>query len=779
MSIADVGHLLDQTALSGSLRWRRPDVASPDFDGSIDLYDDLDLYLAACADPVGIAGRLPVFRPAARYELTSCNVNWTNWSARIAEAHGKPLGTSLAVGEDTRSAVALIGRPASVFATLFAARTDRSLHLVDSLVEAVGSLAMPHSSSTLFAAPEDADDLLLFGMLGAVERMLPTDRPWDDLPRYALITGRDLAALSWMTAKLIAAASRSDAGIAGMRGVRVRRYASADSGSNVCDSTQSPDGSTSANSKHLRQSELLASYRDRIDVMAFHAHGSEACAKGGDGTVLCGLHRTDAVFEPQAEGVLACGRGQPCPRGPHPVPLRQMATDVLMLATCNGLRLADSRTRPEFNFGLSFIDGDGLAYVSSAFSCSGGGAASIAFPAAMAAGCTVGEATVLINGLLHHARLDRIAFIAIADPEHRATAPARIRLTTGRLPTCIDLGSHHFAELVIADPRVLDAARNETLILTVTSDQGCEIVGYHRVQRCRDGSLAVVAMLFGFPNHLGRIHVVMADRRLASDQALATLARVDNWAELLRQFQIESANPEACEDFAALRHRLCLDVGRSLGALGIDGGTLIHLQRQLAFGDQLALATSEQLQEHLVPKLQGAFWLSNAQAEQYTFERSESAPCPTCRQPAFRRIMRHSTRGGCRTVMVCPKCGIGSDIGGGSAMTAINIEAPSLVMAGEELRLTVVVHVARATTVTMHPRLSTHDEFVAPPVPATAVFQADGPGAVRSDFVLNLPRELSPHRHYVKVLLACADSLAFASRPLFVQVASDAREDVS
>jgi len=623
---------------------------------------------------------------------------------------------------------------------------------------------------------EDADDVLLFGMLDAVEQMLTSFHPWQGLPKYGLVTGRDFAAASALTARLIAAASRPDAR---PDGIRVRRYAPAAFSSEVCTSTISLDGSVGADRRSLRQTELLASYRDRVDVMAFQAHGSEACAKGGDGTVLCGLHRTDTPYAPQVKGVLACGRGQTCPRGPHPVPLRQMAADVLMLATCNGLRLADSRIRPEFNFGLSFIDGDGLAYISSAFSCSGGGAASTVFAAAMAAGCTVGEATVLINGLLHHARLDRIAFVAIADPEHRATTAARVCWSTAALPAHIDLGSHHFAELAIKDPVVLDAAKHDTLALTATSDGGNEIVGYHRVQKCADGSLAVMALLFSFPEPLGRVHVVAADHRSASDRSLATLARLDYWAELLRLFEIDSLNPEGYGDFVDLRHRLRLEIGKQLGALGVDGGALIHLDRQLALGERLALAASEQVLEQLVPKLEGAFWLSNAQAEQHAFERGEPASCPTCREPAFCRIMRHVMGGEYRAVIVCPKCGIGSDIGSRSGITSIAIETPALVAAGGELRLTVFVRANRPITVAIHPRLSTHEEFVPPPTPEAAIIDIDESGAARADFLVEVPRDLSPHRHYVKVLVASADGLAFASRPLFVDVAADARAATS
>lgn len=721
--------------------------------------DDVAQYVAACVDQGRAAGRIPVLR---REAMGRDELDWAQQCDRILRAHDAPSPARAS----QCTVVAVAGHPASVCAALLAVRSGRPLRLVADLHEAVAAPTEPGTSQVLVTALEDADDALLFGILDETTRALATDQPWDEIPRHTLVTGRDLAALSWMVGKLVAAAGRSPASR-----VRLRDHAPSDGFSEVSELELRPPSDPRIGQERLRQAELLAAYRDRVDVMAFRTHGSEACAKGGDGTVLCGLHRGDATFEPDAEGVLACGRGLPCPRGPHPVPLRHMATDVLMVATCNGLRLADSRTRPEFNFGLSFIDGDGVAYVSSAFSSSGGSVASVAFLAAMAAGCTVGEATMLINGLLFHGRLDRTAYVAIGDPEHRSSAQrARPRPRVERLPAHVELGDHHLAELVITDPEALAAAHDDALSLMITSEHGSAVVGYHRVQRDSDGQPVLVALLTAFPGALGRIGVVAVDPREAQARAGATLAAVETWTELSRTLGLEDADPEAYEELRVLGHELRMGMGRSLAVLSVDGGGLAHLGRQLVLGEELVSTASTRLMEHLVPGLQGSFWLPNVQAEEHAFERSDPAPCPTCARPALRRTMRHAVRGALRAVVVCPLCGVGSDLGHGSAIAEVHLETPSLVMAGEELRLTVVVRLAARTTLSVYPRLSTHDEDVPPPTPAAAVTHVEASGEVRLEFSFRLPPRLSPHRHYVKALLACTDGLAFASRPLFVGV---------
>lgn len=699
------------------------------------LCDSVVRYASACAAP---GPAIPVLSRSA-----TVDDHGLSFPDAVRAIVTGPRSTG---GPPDDAVVIAVPGPAVLCAALLAAATGRPLEL---------GPAADHDRKIAVALAADIGDPELFAPLDALAEALDRETPWRRLPNETLVTGRDLAALSWMTAKIVVAHEHPAAATP-----RLRHYAPGDDGSLVTE--VAVDGAPARDV--LAVEPLLASYRRRAEVMAFRTHGSESCAKGGAGTVLCGLELGEAPTAPAASGALACAHGHACPRGPHPVALKHFATDVLMLGTCNGLRLADSLNDPRFNFALSFVEGDGLAYVSSVFSSSGGDAASVAFLAAMADGATVGAATTLINALIHHAGLERPAYAALGDPSHRVGAralPAPVVLDA--LPARCRLGTAHTAELRLRDPALVAAARTGSVSFAT---EGAGVLGFHRVEAADDGDTLVLRLL-AFPEPLGTVRVAAVDRTALRGRARRALGSLDRWLELWRLAGLDRDDPAGFADLRAGEEDVRGVVARGLAQAGLDGTGVTALGRRVDIAEALAEAAGEAAVDALVPQLQGSFWLPNLYAPEQRLERGEPVPCPSCGLSALRREMSHAVTEATRIVVVCPRCGIGWDVAADAAVEAISVELTESATVGGTLAVDVVVRLRGPARVDIHPRLSTAGFPVPAPEPASAPVTADAAGTVRAAFLFALPVDLPPHRHYVKVLVADGDGLAFASRPFF------------
>jgi hypothetical protein len=123
-----------------------------------------------------------------------------------------------------------------------------------------------------------------------------------------------------------------------------------------------------------------------------------------------------------------------------------------------------------------------------------------------------------------------------------------------------------------------------------------------------------------------------------------------------------------------------------------------------------------------------------------------------------------------RAIVVCPRCGICSDVPLDSAIENLVIDTPNLSVAGGELAVAITVRLNRAANLWVFPRLSTHHEKSQLPDPAYGFASSTRAEQVRLEFAFRLAKEISPHRHYVKLLAHTDDGLAFGSRPFFVRL---------
>src|SRR5262249_26213911 len=210
----------------------------------------------------------------------------------------------------------------------------------------------------LVAAAGDFDDPLLFSFLESVKAGKLEERSLDTIRQISLVTGRDIAATSWMVAKLILAWREGP-----IKRASVRYLVPNEDGSEVTSCFVGTESASIIRSR-VRNEQLIQLYSEPCDLIAIRAHGSEACANGGNDILVCGLAESLNGPSRDCNGILSCGRGYACPHGTRTVKLAHVAARIAMLGVCNGLRLADSNMTIDFNFPLSFIDGPGIAYVS-------------------------------------------------------------------------------------------------------------------------------------------------------------------------------------------------------------------------------------------------------------------------------------------------------------------------------------------------------------------------------------------------------------------------------
>jgi hypothetical protein len=627
----------------------------------------------------------------------------------------------------------------------------------------------------MVAAPcREAGDSLLLGLLADLETTLAAEVSWAELPRFTLLTGRNLASFSWMVAKMIVAAR--DTSPLGAP-LRLAHFRAGEPTSQVVElRLGEPNRPRSAPRQDLLAPELIASLMAPADVVALQTHGTDSCAKGGGGVVLCGLGSEAMKIHPEATGVLACGQGYACPRGPYPLRLSLLTAQVLMLASCNSLRLGDSALAPNFNLGLAFLDGEGLAYVGSLFGALGNDLASIAFLAALASNRSLAEATTLVNGFLSCAGIERAVYVAVGMPDHRLAGRPRERDSETRWgaqglePFEIDCSSENLLELRADDPLLVDLAEKRCLAMSLVSSlPGPGISWFHRLERSASECVILRIFVFRFPEALGTLRLSPCDCSDLKRRSLAAFDSLARWLELGRISGLARREPEDYLHLAVAEVEAREAIVHTFLRMTFDGSASEQAQERLVLIHSLAAAARALVLEEFLSLLTGPFWLPNVFGREYGYGGSTETACPNCGRSAVRKTLRHPLHGAERKVDVCPHCGIVRDDREGSAFEIASVEAPVLARLGGPLkaRVTLRSKAPEKLVVEICPRLSTYGlrEVIPTPERAEATLEI-GAGAVL-EFSFQIPVDLPPHQYFFKILAASEEDLAFASRMIF------------
>lgn len=613
---------------------------------------------------------------------------------------------------------------------------------------------------------EHADDALLLGMLNDVRAALAGPCSWSELPRATLLTARDVASLSWVAAKAcLPAEPRGTRRLVHLapESERLERYelqlGPTDRGAVVRSSASGAD--------------VPVVLSQQADVLAIETHGSDACARGGAGAVLCGLHASGAGSRADLAGALACARGWPCPRGPRPVSLTDSQADVLLLTSCNGLRLADSNTQAEFNLGLAFLEGAGRAYVASTSSATATTATSVVFLAAMAVGRPLVEATVVLNAFAAWARIDRPTYLPVGPPDLRVLDHDRARralhaVTFSGGDTVVDGRDAALVELMTRDTDVVASARDDNLVLTIADDQPDDAPSrfwFARAEGSPHAEQQARVFVCSFPEPLGRLRLQV--RRLDSIMRAvhATNDAHAGWRELwrlcARPGDMDPDLVQALDDIVA-ESRIAL--ARRVGSLRYDlaaAPAVDQLTRAIAAATATLRAS---LLEALLPQLASSFYLTNSLVSEYFFAGAVERACVNCGGLADRKRFEHGLTSDCRIVDVCPRCGIVCDASERERLD-LRIHAPELVRRGSRARASVSV-AGGDGEIQVGLRLSTHGHSDTPPDPVSVVVSSNGPPAT---FELHVPSSLPPHEYSFKALAASSTGLTFAHRLVWVQ----------
>ncbi|TCO15702.1 hypothetical protein EV652_12175 [Kribbella steppae] len=621
---------------------------------------------------------------------------------------------------------------------------------------------------------QDAGDSLLLGLLTDLEQALAGSLPWDKVPQFTLLTARDLPALSWVAAKACLSLEPAER----------KRLVHLLPDKHHCASRELELSVSTGPVVAQRTVDGVAvpsTLLQYAQAVAVQTHGSDACARGGDGAVLCGLHGHGAASRLDRPGALACGQGLPCPRGPRPTPLSQSQADLLMVTSCNGLRLLDSNTQPDFNLGLAFLEGSGRAYVASVTSGMGTDATTAAFLAALASGRTLAEATMILNAFITCAGVDQPTYIAVGHPDHCVSAP---HTSDGDLPCWLSPGveetgrditifgnDRHFVEFRIDNPAMLDMLENGRLGLAV--DPAVPAPNPSRFWFARaegsqnDGRRSARGFAYSFPHPLGELTLHGRDVDEAVYALDGALTRSTRWRDLWAQCQEgASAVPDligAVDDIVAESRAEALRMLPSL-RYDIDAWPIIDtlVSRIHDAGSTIRRA----LMDDLLPQLAGSFYLTNVLIGEYAYAGATGCACLYCGRLASRKRFTHPLRHEVRFVEICPRCGIVTDRPHDPAL-AISIEAPELVARGDTIDAEVCTAGGHVGDGLVGVRLSTHGLTDLPPTPELAVL-ADTTTTTTA-FSIPVSQALPPHEYSLKALAADDTGLAFAHKLIWVR----------
>jgi hypothetical protein len=686
-------------------------------------------------------------------------------------------------GRSGRATLVVAGGATAVCCALLAGVSRLRLRVVAGDLAAAAGAELNKGRGPVLAAAlaDEAGDPLLFGLLARLEAALGSDLPWPELPCFTLLTARDLGAFSWLVAKLAAAALRPEPTPA-----RLLLCNAGESAADIAELAPASPGTW----RRAGGLELIAALLSPAAALAVQTHGTDSCAKGGGGAVLCGLRAAGVTGRTGSgeTGTLACGVGHPCPRGALPIALDRLGTEVLMLATCNGLRLRDSSLTGDFNLGLRFLDGPGLAYVGSVMGAAGNDLAASALLSALAAGSTLTAAATLANGFLACAEIERPVYLAVGMPYHRLSGRRRshswqVRRVEGLAPIELDCGSGNLAELEIEDPHLIDLARRRSLAISAqSSTPGGSVHWFYRLERAatakdrqarrRRGIEGQILRVFAFrfPEPLGALRLAAVDAADLTRALAASRDALARWSEVCRLSRLADSEPETRSELDGAAALLAEGLAQGLLRLRFDGAAPAQLQERCRLMRSLAATARDLVLQGMVPELTGSFWLPNAFGREYGWAGSVETPCPECGRTAVRKTLRHPLHGESRQVDVCPRCGIVRDLRKGGSIRAVSVAAPVRVRRGGALEVRVAIRAGESReqlTVKVAPRLSTHGLREVAPEPEIAQAPLAGGGEATFHFHFQVPADLPPHQFFLKILTASEEDLAFAARMVF------------
>ena len=621
-------------------------------------------------------------------------------------------------------------------------------------------LARGDSDVTVLALAGEVGDAALLDVLDIERRWMDSDTPWSCVPSFTLIIGRDHGDLARVVDKVVAGHARPPA-----TSLRLRWFVA--SGATL-DLLELDLGGNVVRRQALGGDELENALREPVDVLAIETHGTESCAKADGGVVFCG--RLPHVKSRLGQRALACGFGNPCPKGDRPFPLRGLDARAVVLASCSSLRLGDAALEHDFNLGLSCLDGPAEVYVGSVFPSGGSRAAAQVILAVLATGGTVAEGTCLANALLRTGRLDFGGRVGVGAPDLRLGTGGIVeahgrRADAGALAYAF--GAARAGAVRISDPAIIDRAIGGRLVLRIdAAEPGISTVWFGRVE-ASDAGRCLRVFLFRFPEALGDLTIRFADIDDVEGDVQASFERLRVWWRYHQMVRASSDGGDVPEFADAAR----VEIDRAVTGLRSDGSALAEVERLRAVVEEAGRALRQSATATLVEQLGRAFWLPNVLAPTQQLMSSTVVTCRYCAGVAVQEVFNDRLIGAERKVVVCARCSIVSDLTTEGPVLDIELAGPAMVSAPCRVDIDVRLRLHRAAAgaeLRLWPRLSTPGFDAILSSPEHAVLTSGALDELEARFHFELTADVLPHYYTVKVLIASDDHLAFGARRLMV-----------
>jgi len=707
-----------------------------------------DAYLDGCRASLEDGVPPPVFdTDAARIEDLDDEVAFER-RARSLVAPASPSAPQVIVSQG----------PLVACGAYLAAKLGHALVVVHSVdPKAICDLAI-RRPTTLLLAFEATEDPVLFALLERQDQALASHQAWTELPRFSLLTARDLPAITRLVAKIATRPkSRDHQALFRHLWSSMKRFDALEEGDGQSRPRQHPRFELVESRAALRQA-----LESPTDAVACSTHGTETCAMGVDGLFLCGRSVSSPIADSSARGQLACGSGtMQCLRGPERMPMRDILAEVMIMSSCSSLRLAGSVLDPRFNLALSFLDGPGRAFVGSVSSGSGGELASKVFLAAYASGHELGTSTMLVNLMLRCFGLDLASYACIGAVDMSSNARPTPEIRTFEASTFeVDAsGEFLFEGLVIDASSVALAERGDLVVDVEHVDTQESSQAFFRLESVH-GELAIRVIAFRFPEPLGPIRVRLLDRSAIERRATEALQALERWKRLA---QVTGVLTEQAGELAEFLEHARNHVKQLQARSWWTSGTADALASRAESILELARELRGHILSELITRCSGGFWLTNALMHgEFYNERISRGRCPICGSIATERTLRNSI-GESRFVVVCARDGIMLDKEPGGGILNLAVRFSDVSGAGRP-RYAVTVDVQRNTStvspIVVRAAISTPGRAEVPCRPAQVVLEGNESVAELS---FEPDEDLHPNTHSVKVLAATDSEIAFAA----------------
>ncbi len=615
------------------------------------------------------------------------------------------------------------------------------------------------------------DDILL-GLLKNMRDNFLNKEFFYKTPIFSILTNRDFDTLTFLLAKIVLNKQKNKS----ENKISLAKFVPHHTSTEVIYHTY--ENSTSRfDSKMIDNFSDFFAHQTSFDLISSSTHGFEACANGGNGNVLCGLSQNVKIDSLNAESnKLSCGYNFPCPRGPQPFPLKFFPTKVLMLGSCNGLRLADSCLNENFNLGLTFLEGDGICYISNLFSSTANKIIIELFHSAIFSGYSVGKALRMVNLFLLSSNLDHPSMLMIGNPEHYVVPFEKkkscSKLSSKQTVLNANFSSDYFYNCKLISRETIKLVCRARIIVLVFNVVPEDMFWFANVEKSPLDIYApiVTIHIFRYPMEIENLAFEIVGYEKTQRQLKKLLMKIIFWTKQFDYIKLPETDNDLANALVNVKEILeefSLNIDKFSNYMCYSG---VELKNLFEIANELIVGSIEHYIKHASEKLKGPFWLYNTYSADFKLNNITYGKCIYCKGNVILKKSSAISFDETRKISFCPRCGIIEDVLLDNSFSSVKVNMDDDVFINTEMgfSITFIANKNIREEVIFVPKISSAEHLA--PFPNCQKLNSFKKGQVYNlDFRVKLDESTIPHRYFLKFLIVCPDKILFYSCPFFIK----------